>query len=457
MEQITGIHEEIMKRKTIIWIVVGVLSVSCAAWIWSRWTVWFGNPTEEKYIPSMAPSRILLTFADSIGENRQVSWQCDTVLLASHLEFRDMQETIVKSVTAKGEIYESPGGKSAYYVACLKGLRSGHHYCYRVCTDDRYSDWFEFSVTTSPDSSAFLYVGDIQDTIAGIANQLLKKAFYQHPEAAFLVCGGDLIERPLDCYWEEMFQSLDSIAQAMPIFTITGNHDYWKGVVCQLDRRFTLVNSFYQESQVGENQVFTVRYGNIQFFALDSNREFWYLWQQREWLKERLAASSAKWKIVVLHHPLYSVVRNTNNLIQRWMFNDLVCDAGVDLVLQGHEHAYARMITDGGTTPVYIVSHCSPKSYRIEFDEQFDKFGSGSRYYQKVCTHLDTMFVSAYDAVSGELYDSLRIIKNGNSVEVKDDGTNIPEVITFYPDPNSRKDRQFAERIQEYKERKGIK
>jgi hypothetical protein len=91
-----------MKRKTIIWIVVGVLSVSCAAWIWSRWTVWFGNPTEEKYIPSMAPSRILLTFADSIGENRQVSWQCDTVLLASHLEFRDMQETIVKSVTAKG-------------------------------------------------------------------------------------------------------------------------------------------------------------------------------------------------------------------------------------------------------------------------------------------------------------------------------------------------------------------
>lgn len=139
------------------------------------------------------------------------------------------------------------------------------------------------------------------------------------------------------------------------------------------------------------------------------------------------------------------------------MFNDLVCDAGVDLVLQGHEHAYARMITDGGTTPVYIVSHCSPKSYRIEFDEQFDKFGSGSRYYQKVCTHLDTMFVSAYDAVSGELYDSLRIIKKGNSVEVKDDGTNIPEVITFYPDPNSRKDRQFAERIQEYKERKGIK
>jgi hypothetical protein len=67
------------------------------------------------------------------------------------------------------------------------------------------------------------------------------------------------------------------------------------------------------------------------------------------------------------------------------------------------------------------------------------------------------MFVSAYDAVSGELYDSLRIIKKGNRVEVKDDGTNIPEVITFYPDPNSRKDRQFAERIQEYKERKGIK
>jgi len=446
-----------MKRKGIIRIICCLLLVGLVIWIWSRWNVWFGNPTESPYESSPIPSRILLTFGDSIGENRNVSWQCDSVLQPSHLELQDMDGTITQTIPAKGEVYESPGGKAVYYVARLRGLQAGHQYRYRVCTNEQYSDWNAFTIHPHHDTTEFLFVGDIQDTITGIANQLLKQAFRQHPQSEFLVCGGDLIERPLDCYWDEMFKTLDSIAQVMPILTITGNHDYWKGVICQLDPRFWLVNSFYQDSRVDDNQVFSIIYNGIQFFCLDSNREFWYLWSQREWLKHQLAVSSARWKIIVMHHPLYSIKGSMNNLIQRWMFNDLVQEYGVDLVLQGHEHAYARMMNEGNKTPVYTVSHCSPKNYRIEFDERFDRFGSGSRYYQKVSAHGDTLFITAYDAVSGALYDSLQIRKQGQRAEVVDLAQSIPEVITFSPDPNSRKDRHFAERIQAYKERKGIK
>lgn len=446
-----------MKRKRIVRVICCLLLVSLVVWVWSRWNVWFGKPTESPYVSSPIPSRILLTFGDSIGENRNVSWQCDSVLQPSHLELQDIDGTIAQIIPAKGEVYESPGGKTAYYVARLRGLQAGHQYRYRVCTNEQYSDWYTFTIHPHHDTTEFLFVGDIQDTIAGIANQLLKQAFRQHPQSEFLVCGGDLIERPLDCYWDETFKTLDSIAQVMPILTITGNHDYWKGVICRLDPRFWLVNSFYQDSRVDDNQVFSVIYNSIQFLCLDSNREFWYLWSQREWLKHQLAASSAIWKVIVIHHPLYSIKGSTNNLIQRWMFNDLVQEYGVDLVLQGHEHAYARMTNEGNKTPVYTVSHCSPKNYRIEFDERFNRFGSGSRYYQKVSTHGDTLFMTAYDAVSGALYDSLQIRKQGEGAEVLDFAQSIPEVITFSPDPNSRKDRQFAERIQAYKERKGIK
>ena len=228
-------------------------------------------------------------------------------------------------------------------------------------------------------------------------------------------------------------------------------------MVCRLDPRFWLVNSFYQDSRQDDNQVFSVRYNDIQFICLDSNREFWYLWQQRVWLERQLSTSDAKWKVLVLHHPLYSIKGSMNNLIQRCLFNDLVQEYGVDLVLQGHEHAYARMRTEGDKTPVYTVSHCSPKNYRIEFDERFDRFGSGSRYYQKVSIHGDTLFMTAYDAVSGMLYDSLQIQKQGHQTTVVDLAQSIPEVITFVPDASNRKDRQFAERIQTYKERKGIK
>ncbi len=447
-------------RKIIRYIITCAVFIALCLWAYMRWDSWFNNPDEPHYVASMIPSRVLLTFGNENGINRNVSWQCDSVLLPSHVEIEDVKSGMMESICASGELYESQGGKTAYYVAKFRNLKSGHNYKYRVCTDNKYSEWYKFKTQENEKSTSFIYVGDIQDTIAGIANKLIKGAFRNNPDAEFLVCGGDLIERPLDCYWNEMFQTLDSIGQSIPVLTITGNHDYHKGIICTLDHRFSLVNSYYQDSKVGDNQVFTVKYGDVQLFAIDSNREFFYLWKQKYWLKQQLDSSKAKWKIVLVHHPLYSIRGCMNNIIQRWMFDDIIRDNGVDLVLQGHEHAYARMINHDNkgklSTPVYTVSHCSPKNYLIEFDDKFDKFGSGSRYYQKVRNCGDTLFVTAYNAFTGALYDSLQIIKNSYIANVVDLGKNIPEVIEFTPHPDNVKDKEFVERIAEYKNRKSI-
>ena len=138
------------------------------------------------------------------------------------------------------------------------------------------------------------------------------------------------------------------------------------------------------------------------------------------------------------------------------MFDDLVRQYGVDLVLQGHEHAYARMI--GGAykngapaTPVYTVSHCSPKNYRIHFDDRFDKFGISSRYYQTVSTSGDTLAMATYDANTHALYDSLIVVVSPAKAHlVTDLGKDIPEYMEYTPDPNNKKDQKFANRIQEY-------
>ena len=109
--------------------------------------------------------------------------------------------------------------------------------------------------------------------------------------------------------------------------------------------------------------------------------------QQKTWLEEQMKHSPARWNVVVLHHPIYSAKSSSNNLTQRWAFASTLNDYA-DLVLQGHEHAYARMTrhNDEGqpTVPVYTVSHCSPKQYRIEFDERFDRFGTGTQFYQLI-------------------------------------------------------------------------
>ena len=424
-----------------------VLGILC----YVRWEVWFGNVPEPPYSTPDKPQRILLTFGDEDMYSRNVSWSCGETLQASFLELADENDTL--HIEATGEVFASRSGKAAYYVARLRGLQAGCLYSYRVCTNGHYSSWHHFNISDHSNAS-FLYVGDVQDTIAGITNQLLREAFRHHPEAQFLVCGGDLTERPIDAYWQETFDGLDSIGQSVPLLNATGNHDYLKGLIYRLERRFSLVHSYYLDSMEGVNQVFTLRYKDVQLFVLDSNREFFYLFTQRAWLKRQLKESTAKWKVVVLHHPLYSIRGKNNNLIQRWMFDDLIREYDVDLVLQGHEHAYARMTAhddDEAETPVYVVSHLSPKNYRIEFDERFDKFGSGSRYYQKVVADDEQLILTAYDAVTNALYDSLVITKDK---DIEDFGKGIPEKIEFTPVPGNKKDAAFAERIKAYKERR---
>ena len=443
------------RSKNIKRVALLLLTIALAAWVAARWHVWFGNPEELEAKPLMAPGHVLLTFGDENELSRNVSWQCDTVLRPSHLQLVCLADSDTTSIEAQGEVFESRKGRAAYYVARLRQLKPATHYRYRAVSGDDCSAWYDFQ-THAPgnrDRFSFLFVGDVQDTIGGIANRLLMDAWAHHPQVEFLVCGGDLTERPANQYWAQTFRDLDSIGQSMPMLNVTGNHDYFKGINRRLERRFPLVFSYFLDSKVGDNMVYTLNYGDAQIFVLDSNREFYYLWTQRQWLQEQLEHSQAKWKILVLHHPLYSIKSSNNNLIQRWMFDDLVRQYGVDLVLQGHEHAYARMTAhdDAGNAvaPVYTVSHCSPKNYRIRFDERFDKFGISSRYYQTVSIGGDTLAMATYDAYTHALYDSLLII-NGNVHQVIDMGKDIAENMEYTPDPNNKKDLKFAQRIQEY-------
>lgn len=440
------------------WLKYGLLLLMAvlAPWVAMRWNVWFGNPEELAVEPLMTPAHVLLTFGDEDDLSRNVSWQCDTVLRPSYLELVCLEDGDTTRIEAQGEVFTSRNGKAAYYVARLRQLKSEAQYRYCAVSGNDRSPWYEFhTYAPNRDRFSFLFVGDVQDTIGGIANRLLLEAWAHHPEVEFLVCGGDLTERPANQYWAETFRSIDSIGQSMPFLNVTGNHDYFKGVIRRLERRFPLVFSYFLDSKVEDNMVYTLNYGSAQFFVLDSNREFFHLWTQRQWLEEQLEKSQAKWKILVLHHPLYSIKGN-NNLVQRWMFDDLVQQSGVDLVLQGHEHAYARWI--GGvykngapSVPVYTVSHCSPKNYRIRFDERFDKFGISSRYYQTVSVSGDTLAMATYDAGTHALYDSLMIVVSPVKAHlVTDLGKDIPECMDFTPAPDNKKDARFAERIKEY-------
>jgi hypothetical protein len=79
----------------------------------------------------------------------------------------------------------------------------------------------------------------------------------------------------------------------------------------------------------------------VRFFALDST----YLsGEQLDWFEREVQASRAEWKIVFLHHPLYTSGRY--GLAARGVrlaLESAFVDGGVDAVFSGHEHIYERV------------------------------------------------------------------------------------------------------------------
>ena len=399
-----------------------VIVIVLGCWIASRWHTWFVEEDEEAYVVSSSPVHVLLTFGDAQPLSRNVSWQADSIVRPSWLELVCLADSDTIRVEAQGEVFRSRGGQAAYYVARLRDLQAGTSYAYRAVTGKKVSPWYQFyTQSDSADQVSFLYVGDVQDSIGGEANRFLREALSRHPESEFLVCGGDLADGPRQSCWDEAFRDIDSVTQAMPLLVVAGNHDYRKGVIQWLERRFPLTFSYFLDSKMGDNQVYTLNYGPVQFFLLDSNRELPFLLTQRDWLKAQLEQSRARWKIVVLHHPLFSIRSRSRNLIQRWVFNDLLETYDVDLVLQAHEHAYARMTAhEGGqaVTPVYTVSHCSPKNYDIYENDRYDKSIASSRFYQTVRISGDSLTLAAYEVYHHSLCDSLQIIKDQDITKI---------------------------------------
>ena len=408
------------RKKKISHFAILIAVIAAGIWIATRWHAWFYNPAEEPYTASAVPSRVLLTFGNEGEMSRMVSWMCgDVVSSDAALLLADDKDTV--KIKAVGEVFESRSGHAAYYRAEMKALKPAMQYSYAVETNGHRSPWYAFH-TGNPkaDTFTFMFVGDVQDTINGIANRMLRQALRLHPEVEFTAFGGDLIERPADSYYAETFRSIDSICTAMPVVNVTGNHDYLKYLVRKCEHRFALTFPYFlkgQQERGDDNHLFSFAYHGTRFYLLDSNRGIPSLWNQRRWLKEQTAAARENRQIVIVHHPMYSVRHKSNNQLQRWMFNDIICDAGVDLVLQGHEHGYARCTSAESplrsnvctTPPLYTISHCSPKNYRLHPSERFYPVIPTGRFYQLITVGKAGITMRAYNAATHALVDSVVI------------------------------------------------
>ena len=77
---------------------------------------------------------------------------------------------------------------------------------------------------------------------------------------------------------------------------------------------------------------------------------------QLRWLAETLRRSTARWKVVAMHHPVYAPVRcrwfrfrcRGADEALRTELEPIFLEYGVDVVFQAHQHLYARLRTQRG-------------------------------------------------------------------------------------------------------------
>ena len=111
---------------------------------------------------------------------------------------------------------------------------------------------------------------------------------------------------------------------------------------------------------------YTTTHGPVDFFYLDSSTPGLFgpeASTQLEWLDDALASSTNQWKVVALHHPIYSSGAHGSTPGAQERLQPVLERRGVDLVLSGHDHHYERAVPGDGIT--YVVSGGGCKTTRV--------------------------------------------------------------------------------------------
>jgi hypothetical protein len=150
---------------------------------------------------------------------------------------------------------------------------------------------------------------------------------------------------------------------------------------------------------------------------------------QTAWLDSVLTHNPNRWTVVTFHHPMFSSSEGRDNPELRASWKSLFDEHHVDLVLQGHDHTYARGRAEnltqgvnarspiGGT--VYVNSVSGAKMYEIKPDAweayepvAMERSAENTQLFQVIHVDGDTLRFHAY-TVTGELYDAFELVKRG--------------------------------------------
>ena len=404
-------------------------------------------------IPSKDPDRIILTFNGNPSTKRAVTWRTDSSVKKAEAQIAvaGLNSDFVKEAstyTANTEEFDLGLYKSTkslivnFHSVVFENLKPNTLYAYRVGFAENWSEWIQFKTandTYSP--TQFVYFGDAQNDILNHWSRVIRMAYKTAPDASFVIHAGDLVDSAhKDNEWAQWFKAGGFIHSQWTAIPVVGNHEFQRfdGYEGTLPRRlsiqwrpqFTLPVEENLDEKLHET-VYSVEYQDILVLVLNSTG---HLEEQTEYIREKLTNSDAKWKIVTNHHSVFSPAEGRDFEYARKVWKPMFEKYGVDLVLNGHDHTYARghipvksqNVNESGIfKTLYVTSVSGPKQYKIdkvkiknyEVDGyKSDKMGEETQFFQVINIDNNKLTYSAYTTL-GDLYDRAIITKDFSNGE----------------------------------------
>jgi len=384
------------------------------------------------------PDHITLTWTGDTRTTQTITWRTDVDTTIGEVQYIAENESKLivhhaKIVTSKVEELSTNLGTMNIHSVTLTGLKPGVRYNYQIGDGTHFGDLHSF--ITAPAVSkpfGFLLFGDSQSINYNTWGATLHQAYQAHPDAAFLINVGDLVDVGQDySQWNPWFDAGSDVIDAIPIMPVTGNHETYTP-----ERQFSMPTFFTAQLKVPANgpegltgQAYSFDYEDVHFSILDSQEaeESRFLpdmlERQKEWLQRDLEATQKKWKIVLLHRPLYTNrVSGGNESHIKMTFMPIFDQYHVDVVFNGHEHVYARsyplygdrIVQSTAQGTVYVTTGRSgSKTYQDMYSTDLNAFFYNpldEPNYLSVEVGADSLTVNAFKE-SGVLIDTWKIDK----------------------------------------------
>lgn len=213
----------------------------------------------------------------------------------------------------------------------------------------------------SPSSDLnFIIIGDPHGKVKPLTKirQQVLDIHKETPIDAIILTGDNLTPKhnfARDVLEQFIFPFHSIIQRNIPFYAVLGNHDL----------KYSAEEINYPLFNMRGRRYYNQSFGDrVEFFFLDTNTLRNNDSQQINWLRQALSQSKARWKIAVMHVPMFaSPVAHRGSIRLAALLEPIFSEnSAIDIVLSGHNHLYERLYQKNGV--LYITVGGSGKLTR---------------------------------------------------------------------------------------------